>query len=85
MQIMAIFYSIIYIQYGAYTHHIIIGHSCVEYKEEVFVMIVYDRLWITLKKKNISQYSKILLMMLTVVIFQLRYVHILKLRENREM
>lgn len=23
MQIMAIFYSIIYIQYGAYTHHII--------------------------------------------------------------
>ena len=52
MQIMAIFYSIIYIQYGAYTHHIIIGHSCVEYKEEVFVMIVYDRLWITLKKKN---------------------------------
>ena len=40
MQIMAIFYSIIYIQYGAYTHHIIIGHSCVEYKEEVFVMIV---------------------------------------------
>lgn len=44
MQIMAIFYSIIYIQYGAYTHHIIIGHSCVEYKEEVFVMIVYDRL-----------------------------------------
>mgnify|MGYP000838759617 CR=1 FL=1 len=46
MQIMAIFYSIIYIQYGAYTHHIIIGHSCVEYKEEVFVMIVYDRLWI---------------------------------------
>lgn len=41
MQIMAIFYSIIYIQYGAYTHHIIIGHSCVEYKEEVFVMIVY--------------------------------------------
>ena len=34
MQIMAIFYSIIYIQYGAYTHHIIIGHSCVEYKEE---------------------------------------------------
>ena len=57
MQIMAIFYSIIYIQYGAYTHHIIIGHSCVEYKEEVFVMIVYDRLWITLKKKNISQYA----------------------------
>jgi len=59
MQIMAIFYSIIYIQYGAYTHHIIIGHSCVEYKEEVFVMIVYDRLWITLKKKNISQYALI--------------------------
>lgn len=28
---------------------------------------------------------KILLMMLTVVIFQLRYVHILKLRESREM
>ena len=52
MQLMAIFYSIIYIQYGAYTHHIIIGHSCVEYKEEVFVMIVYDRLWITLKKKK---------------------------------
>lgn len=59
MQIMAIFYSIIYIQYGVYTHHIIIGHSCVEYKEEVFVMIVYDRLWITLKKKNISQYALI--------------------------
>ena len=59
MQIMAIFYSIIYIKYGAYTHHIIIGHSCVEYKEEVFVMIVYDRLWITLKKKNISQYALI--------------------------
>lgn len=59
MQIMAIFYSIIYIQYGAYTHHIVIGHSCVEYKEEVFVMIVYDRLWITLKKKNISQYALI--------------------------
>lgn len=38
MQIMAIFYSIIYIQYGAYTHHIIIGHSCVEYKEEVFAI-----------------------------------------------
>ena len=35
------------------------GHSCVEYKEEVFVMIVYDRLWITLKKKNISQYALI--------------------------
>ena len=47
------------VQYGAYTHHIIIGHSCVEYKEEVFVMIVYDRLWITLKKKNISQYALI--------------------------
>lgn len=30
-------------------------------------------------------HSKILLMMLTVVIFQLRYVHILKLRESREM
>lgn len=59
MQIMAIFYSIIYIQHGAYTHHIIIGHSCVEYKGEVFVMIVYDRLWITLKKKNISQYALI--------------------------
>lgn len=54
MQIMAIFYSIIYIKYGAYTHHIIIGHSCVEYKEEVFVMIVYDRLWITLKKKILA-------------------------------
>ena len=26
---------------------------------EVFVMIVYDRLWITLKKKNISQYALI--------------------------
>lgn len=50
----AIFYSIIYIQYGAYTRHIIIGHSCVEYKEEVFVMIVYDRLWITLKKKILA-------------------------------
>ena len=37
----------------------ILGHSCVEYKEEVFVMIVYDRLWITLKKKNISQYALI--------------------------
>ena len=36
MQIMAIFYSIIHIQYGA-----------------------YDRLWITLKKKNISQYALI--------------------------
>ena len=59
MQIMAIFYSIIYIQYGAYTHHIIIGHSCVEYKEEVFVMIVYDRLWITLKKKNIRQLQRL--------------------------
>lgn len=59
MQIMAIFYSIIHIKYGAYTHHIVIGHSCVEYKEEVFVMIVYDRLWITLKKKNISQYALI--------------------------
>ena len=41
MQIMAIFYSIIYIQYGAYTHHIIIGHSCVEYKEEVFLEFPY--------------------------------------------
>ena len=59
MQIMAIFYSIIYIQCGAYTHHIIIGRSCVECKDEVFVMIVYDRLWITLKKKNISQYALI--------------------------
>lgn len=44
---------------GAYTHHIIIGHSCIKYKEEVCVMIVYDKLWITLKKKNISQYALI--------------------------
>lgn len=39
MQIMAIFYSIIYIQYGAYTHHIIIGHSCVEYKEDIMEFV----------------------------------------------
>lgn len=45
--------------YGAYTHHIIIGHLFVKYKKEVFVMIVYDKLWITLKEKNISQYSLI--------------------------
>ena len=41
---------------------------------------------ITLSKDMIGATdSKILLMMLTVVIFQLRYVHILKLRESREM
>ena len=45
---------------GAYTHHIVMFSHPLKYRGKGMIgMITYDRLWDTLKEKNISQYKLI--------------------------